>query len=92
MQGRASAFHARNVPDDVLKLVKENRGVVMVNFYSGFLTPEGARAMRLSVSPACTACEVLDGAAVFCAAVAVASCVCAGGCACICIGAGAGDA
>ncbi|MFM8274134.1 MAG: dipeptidase [Gemmata sp.] len=44
---RAVADHARNVPDDVLKLVKENRGVVMVNFYSGFLTPEGARAMRL---------------------------------------------
>ncbi|MBY0457070.1 MAG: dipeptidase, partial [Gemmataceae bacterium] len=27
--------------------VKANRGVVMVNFYSGFLTPEGARAMQL---------------------------------------------
>jgi membrane dipeptidase len=44
---RAVADHPRNVPDDVLKLVKENRGVVMVNFYSGFLTPEGARAMQL---------------------------------------------
>ena len=44
---RAVADHARNVPDDVLKLVKENRGVVMVNFYSGFLTPDGARAMKL---------------------------------------------
>lgn len=44
---RAVADHVRNVPDDVLKLVKENRGVVMVNFYSGFLTPEGARAMKL---------------------------------------------
>jgi membrane dipeptidase len=44
---RAVADHARNVPDDVLKLVKENRGVVMVNFFSGFLTPEGARAMKL---------------------------------------------
>ncbi len=44
---RAVADHPRNVPDDVLKLVKENRGVVMVNFYSGFLTPEGARAMGL---------------------------------------------
>ena len=44
---RAVADHPRNVPDDVLKLVKENRGVVMVNFYSGFLTPEGARAMKL---------------------------------------------
>jgi membrane dipeptidase len=45
---RAVADHVRNVPDDVLKLVKENRGVVMVNFYSGFLTPEGARAMKLT--------------------------------------------
>ncbi|MBM3981495.1 MAG: membrane dipeptidase [Planctomycetes bacterium] len=44
---RAVADHVRNVPDDVLKLVKENRGVVMVNFFSGFLTPEGARAMKL---------------------------------------------
>jgi membrane dipeptidase len=44
---RGVADHPRNVPDDVLKLVKENRGVVMVNFYSGFLTPEGARAMQL---------------------------------------------
>lgn len=40
----ALAPHPRNVPDDVLKLVKANRGVVMVNFYSGFITPEGARA------------------------------------------------
>lgn len=43
---RAVADHPRNVPDDVLKLVKANGGVVMVNFYSGFLTPEGARAMQ----------------------------------------------
>jgi membrane dipeptidase len=44
---RGVADHPRNVPDDVLKLVKENRGIVMVNFFSGFLTPEGARAMQL---------------------------------------------
>jgi membrane dipeptidase len=44
---RAVADHARNVPDDVLKLVKANRGVVMVNFFSGFITSEGARAMKL---------------------------------------------
>jgi membrane dipeptidase len=44
---RAVADHPRNVPDDVLKLVKENGGVVMINFYSGFITPEGARAMKL---------------------------------------------
>ncbi len=43
---RALADHPRNVPDDVLKLVKENNGVVMVNFYSGFIVPEGARVTR----------------------------------------------
>jgi membrane dipeptidase len=42
----ALADHARNVPDDVLKLVAKNNGVVMVNFYSGFITPEGARASK----------------------------------------------
>src|SRR5205807_4738832 len=42
----ALAPHPRNVPDDVLKLVAKNRGVVMVNFFSGFITPEGARAMQ----------------------------------------------
>jgi membrane dipeptidase len=42
---RGVADHPRNVPDDVLKLVKENRGVVMVNFYSGFISPEAARVM-----------------------------------------------
>jgi membrane dipeptidase len=39
----ALAEHPRNVPDDVLELIKKNDGVVMVNFYSGFITPEGAR-------------------------------------------------
>ena len=43
---RAVADHPRNVPDDVLKLVKENDGVVMVNFFSGFIVPEGARATQ----------------------------------------------
>jgi membrane dipeptidase len=42
----ALADHPRNVPDDVLKLVAKNGGVVMVNFYSGFITPEGARLSR----------------------------------------------
>jgi membrane dipeptidase len=42
---RGIADHPRNVPDDVLPLVKANGGVVMVNFYSGFVVPEGARAM-----------------------------------------------
>jgi membrane dipeptidase len=42
----AVAPHPRNVPDDVLRLVAKNGGVVMVNFYPGFITPEGARASR----------------------------------------------
>lgn len=42
----ALAAHPRNVPDDVLKSVAQNGGVVMVNFYSGFITPEGARATK----------------------------------------------
>jgi membrane dipeptidase len=36
----------RNVPDDMLVEVKKNGGVVMVNFYSGFIVPETARKMR----------------------------------------------
>jgi membrane dipeptidase len=42
----ALAPHARNVPDDVLKQIATNGGVVMVNFFPGFLTPEGARAAQ----------------------------------------------
>jgi membrane dipeptidase len=41
----AIAQHPRNVPDDVLKLVKENGGVVMINFFSGFVVPESAQRM-----------------------------------------------
>ncbi|MEI8383171.1 MAG: dipeptidase [Planctomycetota bacterium] len=39
---RAIASHPRNVPDDVLKLVKQNGGVVMINFYPGFIHPQSA--------------------------------------------------
>lgn len=39
---RAVADHPRNVPDDVLKLVAKNGGVVMVNFFSGFVVPAAA--------------------------------------------------
>jgi membrane dipeptidase len=42
----ALAVHPRNVPDDVLQLVKTNGGVVMVNFYPGFIVPEAARLRR----------------------------------------------
>ena len=33
----AIADHPRNVPDDVLRMIVENGGVVMVNFYSGYV-------------------------------------------------------
>jgi membrane dipeptidase len=36
----------RNVPDDILKAVKQNGGVVMVNFYSGFIVPESGKTVR----------------------------------------------
>lgn len=35
--------HPRNVPDDVLALVRENNGVVMVNFFPPFLNRVGAK-------------------------------------------------
>lgn len=35
---RALKDHVRNIPDDVLQMVAKNGGVVMVNFYSAFLT------------------------------------------------------
>jgi membrane dipeptidase len=38
---RAINSHSRNVPDDVLARMRDNRGVVMVNFYAGFIPPEG---------------------------------------------------
>lgn len=43
---RAIADHPRNVPDDVLAMMPKNGGVVMVNFYSGFITPEAARLRK----------------------------------------------
>jgi N-acyl-D-amino-acid deacylase len=43
---RAIADHPRNVPDDVLRLTAKNGGVVMVNFFSGFVEPESARRMK----------------------------------------------
>jgi membrane dipeptidase len=36
---RAICDHPRNVPDDVLRLVGPNGGVVMVNFFSAFIAP-----------------------------------------------------
>jgi membrane dipeptidase len=40
---RAIADHPRNVPDEILSLVADNGGVVMVNFYPAFVVPESAR-------------------------------------------------
>jgi membrane dipeptidase len=37
----------RNVPDDVLKLVAQNGGVVMVTFVPSFVAPEGAGRIQL---------------------------------------------
>ncbi|WP_246587228.1 dipeptidase [Stakelama flava] len=45
---RAVTDHPRNVPDDVLRLVKANRGIVMVNFYPGYVSQ--ARAEWLAAS------------------------------------------
>jgi membrane dipeptidase len=43
---RAVADHPRNVPDDVLKRLKEKDGVVMVNFFSGFIVPEATNITK----------------------------------------------
>ena len=47
----AIAPHPRNVPDDVLRQVKANGGVVMVNYYSAYIVPESvaSRADELAV-------------------------------------------
>jgi len=39
------AEHDRNVPDDVLDSIKANNGVVMVNFFSGYVEPTAAKMM-----------------------------------------------
>lgn len=49
---RGVSNHTRNVPDDVLKRVAENGGVIMINFYPSFLDErtskeENERAARL---------------------------------------------
>ena len=40
------ADHPRNVPDDILVRVKENGGLVMINFFSGFVVPESAKNLK----------------------------------------------
>ncbi|HEY0016013.1 MAG TPA: dipeptidase [Longimicrobium sp.] len=43
---RALADHPRNVPDDVLRMLPANGGIVMINFYSGFVEPTAAAQAR----------------------------------------------
>ncbi|MCU0717177.1 MAG: dipeptidase [Pirellula sp.] len=43
---RTIADHPRNVPDEILKRLPENGGVVMINFYSGFVVPKSAEIMK----------------------------------------------
>lgn len=46
---RAIADHPRNVPDDVLRMTAENGGLVMVNFYSGFVVPSSAERGKKAI-------------------------------------------
>jgi membrane dipeptidase len=39
---RGVADHPRNVPDDILKQLPDDGGVVMINFFSGFVVPKSA--------------------------------------------------
>lgn len=41
----AIAPHPRNIPDEILREVAKNGGLVMVNFFSGFVVPAGAQVM-----------------------------------------------
>ncbi len=42
---RALANHHRNVPDDLLRAIGKNGGVVMVNFHGDFIDPEFTRTI-----------------------------------------------
>ncbi|WP_206352246.1 dipeptidase [Tautonia rosea] len=41
----AIAPHPRNVPDAILRRIPENGGVIMVNFYPGFLVPNASERL-----------------------------------------------
>lgn len=43
---RALADRPRNIPDELLRRIARNGGVVMVNFYPGFLDPKNIAASR----------------------------------------------
>lgn len=44
---KALANHPRNIPDDLLKRIAKNGGVVMVNFFSGFISQEYIEARKV---------------------------------------------
>jgi membrane dipeptidase len=46
---QAVADSTRNVPDDVLRRLPEKDGVVMVNFFSGFVVPAAAKSYLESI-------------------------------------------
>jgi membrane dipeptidase len=43
---RGVADHPRNVPDEILRQLPANGGIVMVNFFSGFVVPASANNTR----------------------------------------------
>lgn len=43
---RALADHPRNIPDVLLRRIGQKRGLVMVNFYPGFIDPKAVDASR----------------------------------------------
>ncbi|MCA9050711.1 MAG: dipeptidase, partial [Planctomycetaceae bacterium] len=55
---RSLTDHPRNVPDDVLVMLKEKDGVVMINFYSGFIVPTDV--LKTSEKARGTIHDVLD--------------------------------
>ncbi len=57
---RAVNVHPRNVPDDVLRLVAQNGGVVMVDFVAGY-TPRTAQEWRTLSGPEAARFHVLAG-------------------------------
>lgn len=57
---RSVASAKRNVPDDVLKRLPDNGGVVMVNFYSGFLVPEAVEVNEQGMAMRRKLMETMD--------------------------------
>jgi len=47
---RALADQPRNMTDDMLRAIAKNRGVVMVNFYDGFLDPKKVEFSRREIA------------------------------------------